>query len=1123
MPTADPVALVWASALIVFAGPGHDDDLASNLRARGVHVDAFDTKLGGHEHDVTVPAVADALLSATASGKYDFIFIATPCSSYSVAHRPQLRSRRTPMGLPSVPPSWLRYLDKHNLLGSFTARLVAAAESAGAPWAIENPADRGDATSPAYWKLYDDHAPLWMHQHVSSALGDAHAVLRTFAQCSFDSPFQKWTTIAHPPSISTEFGFLDEHACHHGRSLHLARAHGLAPDGYSISAASAAYPPAMNRALARAIAHSITRAAQLDVPHPAAAVGGRISDGHQLGADVAAACEGARHHPPRWASLRNRLPASVASLRAEPFPGDLFHPHISSKPPIARAARLRAQREAEQAALSASSTAADRLRRISAGPINISQLFHDGVYVGIIAPWMTHADAAFAAIAAGGAVNRPPTVTVGQEQMQPWARGIVWDCHAPSACVPVQRSTRSTIFPGKRQLDRAALRHVAADLHWHDADIIAQAGEGGVECRSHCPLDTVLAFHHQSLVAEHSSAEKVVIADLAEEWISAPVRHLPFVPCRILPRGVIMQERARLVPATDGGEPTAEAYLKPRITTDSSHGGDAAVNAGVESHERGTNLPRAQDHARGLAICDTAGGAHLRASSYVVDAESAYRFCPVQQADLWTQCFLWHDSSGSAGVCIDRRLGFGGAFAPNRFQRISTLVAAHIQSLHAAFDATQPLPPTAALWVAERTARQLRGELPPCGHLGIGSHLSPRYLQVYVDDFNGAALLDLVETPPAVADIIIHPALSLANGASHAPAGTRVHVHAQLAVRGLRDVGLDAQPNKVVVGDPVTSLGLRVSRAERQINCPALKRASLLDSAARQRSEASLGISADRAAADTLVGRAVNLSQVFPELNSVLHGGYAVTHASWRAGGQMRRPRRLAFRDGSSAHGAWIGFLDVLSELVDTNSGVSIAPERSFPPRDHPGAITVTSDASGIDGVGGYVFHAAHPLDVWIVSELWPADILLALRTAAAGDGTGPSLSMPAAELFGSVAVASAVSTAIGSPPSAVHAITDCAPAASAINATTSGVHQLRRILRIARSCAPLWLGVAIPREANVDADRLSHPHLYEDVAADATAAGLRVHRIRLPLDSILWNDLRSAAQLGVGHASDQL
>ena len=83
--------------------------------------------------------------------------------------------------------------------------------------------------APAYWRIHRDHAPLWLHQHISRALSDAHAVLRTFAQCAFDSPFQKWTTVAHPPcSISAEFGFLDQHACQHGRSLHLARAHGLA-------------------------------------------------------------------------------------------------------------------------------------------------------------------------------------------------------------------------------------------------------------------------------------------------------------------------------------------------------------------------------------------------------------------------------------------------------------------------------------------------------------------------------------------------------------------------------------------------------------------------------------------------------------------------------------------------------------------------------------------------------------------------------------------------------------------------------------------------------------------------------------------------------------------------------
>ena len=52
---------------------------------------------------------------------------------------------------------------------------------------------------------------------------------------------------------------------------------------------------------------------------------------------------------------------------------------------------------------------------------------------------------------------------------------------------------------------------------------------------------------------------------------------------------------------------------------------------------------------------------------------------------------------------------------------------------------------------------------------------------------------------------------------------------------------------------------------------------------------------------------------------------------------------------------------------------------------------------------------------------------------------------------------------------------------------------------------------------------KLHYSHLYEDVAADAIAAGLRVHRIHLPPDSVLWDDLRSAAQLGVGHTSDQL
>eukprot|EP00965_Chrysotila_dentata_P162855 5378307-Pleurochrysis_carterae.AAC.1 len=109
-----------------------------------------------------------------------------------------------------------------------------------------------------------------------------------------------------------------------------------------------------------------------------------------------------------------------------------------------------------------------------------------------------------------------------------------------------------------------------------------------------------------------------------------------------------------------------EEYSKPRVTTNSSFGGPDGVNAGVPDAERVVALPRVQALARATAIIGTcradvrAGEKALRAVPWVADAESAYRFCPVQKADQWTQCFLWWDEKGKAGVVVDRRMGFGG-------------------------------------------------------------------------------------------------------------------------------------------------------------------------------------------------------------------------------------------------------------------------------------------------------------------------------------------------------------------------------------------------------------------------------------------------------------------------------
>ena len=57
------------------------------------------------------------------------------------------------------------------------------------------------------------------------------------------------------------------------------------------------------------------------------------------------------------------------------------------------------------------------------------------------------------------------------------------------------------------------------------------------------------------------------------------------------------------------------------------------------------------------------------------------------------------------------------------------------------------------------------------------------------------------------------------------------------------------------------------------------------------------------------------------------------------------------------------------------------------------------------------------------------------------------------------------------------------------------------------------WLAVQVPREANSDADRLSHPRLARAVAAEAEAARLAVTWLE-PADGD-WDQLRTAIAAG--------
>eukprot|EP00965_Chrysotila_dentata_P063848 2115889-Pleurochrysis_carterae.AAC.3 len=198
-----------------------------------------------------------------------------------------------------------------------------------------------------------------------------------------------------------------------------------------------------------------------------------------------------------------------------------------------------------------------------------------------------------------------------------------------------------------------------------------------------------------------------------------------------------------------------------------------------------------------------------------------------------------------------------------------------------------------------------------------------------------------------------------------------------------------------------------------------------------------------------------------------------------------------------------------------------------FPQPDDDAVWVVTSDASGVDGVRGYAFCGrGDSRTAYLVSEYWPEETLQALRRGAATAGARateregaegrelPVLSMPAAELFGSWATAEAVRTAAGGgTPQAIVAVGDCVPAAAALNAASSGATSMREVLRAARRLTAQWLAVSVPREANVDADRLSHPRLFDTVAAEARSAGLAVQRARIP--ESCWRTLRDAARTG--------
>ena len=238
------------SVLIIFAGGAKDASLAGMLRKMGAAVDEIDILLGGPSQNVLLASVRRAIVSDVRAGKYDVVMLAPPCSSFSVAKGHPVRDCDHPLGLLDLSLDEQRYVARHNELVDFAAVVALTARARGAHFIIENPADRADPDSDAFWPEHARAASIWRTPQFKIVQTVLEPYEATFPQCMFGSDIQKFTTLwTSMPSV--EAAFSNVKCTHVGK--HPEVAHGLKNDGTYKSAEAAAYPDGMNRALANSI------------------------------------------------------------------------------------------------------------------------------------------------------------------------------------------------------------------------------------------------------------------------------------------------------------------------------------------------------------------------------------------------------------------------------------------------------------------------------------------------------------------------------------------------------------------------------------------------------------------------------------------------------------------------------------------------------------------------------------------------------------------------------------------------------------------------------------------------------------------------------------------------------
>ena len=1101
-------------------------------------MDEWDTKQGGATQDLLVDGPRRVLLEKC-DEQYEYTHWGIPCTTFTVIlalQRRVLRKRSCPTGRGGLKGQDATDVRHANSLIRTAISGMRKQVDLGNEVTFENVTDRGDPTIPqCYWHERRSMVALALMPDVAAFIDYANIIQIHLPMCSMeDEPWDgimelppvKWVTIFATPGAARVLAPLNPpggRRCPHGHAAH-GRAIGRNSKGESRAALTAAYTRALNSWLSLVAA---TFAGDGRRDGPAAPPGAQIGCGASLHPEMIVQIEHARHQPVRFADLRKLAVMTTHDRRRAAYPTPLeVEAEFDPDPPSHEWSIVIHGEDDERK----ESFAPGKLRPLRAhhgipglppGRVSYEMIWRrrpeDGNrrtgYEAIVA-WVARAFADAPALLAGVQHDGPGTLEVQDDWKEDWAMRILLDTRDTTDVVRMRRSTRHTIFPGSRQLDRSKFRELADDMEWDrvDPDIVAQAGEGGIESRSHCPRRTLLAWCHQGMREHFQAAHKVALKEYEDEWLMGPYPMPPTEPCRCIPNNVLMQQR----PYVDAQNELVQR-LKPRVTTNESFGDGISPNAGVRRLDKTTHLPSHQTHTTGAAITDACfQPAGLRGEQYATDLTGAFSFLQHQRDEWWLQVrFMTLDTHGcvQSGFYLQPRTIFGGTWGPNRFMRVQRPKAARVKRRQAAFDAANPYPPEVQAVVAERAAMQRDGLLP-----AGPEQLIPASLQDFIDDEAGSAGSDAVTMPADLAhiDVAAIVASTVAAGGRPSAPTSRAMVHCCFSIDESNILGLEHAPDKVQCGDGIVILGLRADIAADKSDCPPTK-ARIMDAEMREMlKRMDQQQSLDRAMIERNVGRLCNISQVEPTLLLHLHAGYALANAHSRASAHRprRRLREVRVNASKPVGRSFTELLRSAISVLDTNAGVPLMHVPAFPAHGASHTLTVITDASGEDGVGGFGFLPDRPGMVFIVHGRWPPDVLSAIDYSArrsvdkAAGKPEPSCSMPAAEVFGTWAVAETMKQH-GEAFQAVIAVTDCKPAGSVITSAKSKSRVMRHLVRAMQGTSKDWLAAHVLRQWNSDADLLSHPDLVHLVVQAAKDAHLDV--VEWPIHDSAWTGLRAA------------